>query len=154
MFDFFKKRKNDDSPIAFKPDDNWIKVAEKGIKDYNSLNSVERVWFNCRVVIDSTNNGGLISYYYNSGAENVYDAIDDIKFLGFENISEIIQKYNMILFKGSPVPTDIDKRNDYINELDERTDGLLQNLENELAKILKDLELSLENYLRKEKMLN
>jgi hypothetical protein len=153
MFDFFKKKKKD-SPFDLKPDENWIKVAEKGTKDYNSLNSIERIWFNCREVIDSTNNGGLISYYYNSGAENVYDAIDDIKSLGFENISEIIQKYNMILFKGSQVPTDIYKRNDYINELDEITDELLQDLENELAKLLKDLEMSLENYLRKEKMIN
>jgi hypothetical protein len=154
MFDFFKRKRDDNKSFDFKPNENWTKVSNKAVKDYYSLNSVERIWFNCRVIIDSTKNGGLISYYYNSGAENVYDAVEDIKALGFENIASIIQKYNIILFKGSEVPTDINKRNEYINDLDERTDELLQNLETELTKLLNDLEISLETYLKKEKMID
>jgi hypothetical protein len=143
MFDFLKKKKSD----------NWTNIANKAINNYYSLNYSERIWFNCQVIIDSTQNGGLISYYYNSGAENVYDAIDDIKSLGFENIAGIIQKYNLILFKGLEVPTDIYKRNEYINSLDESTDELLQSLETELTKLLQDFKIGLETFLRKEKMI-
>jgi hypothetical protein len=133
--------------------DNWASIVNKAISNYYSLDSSERIWFNCQVIIDSTQNGGLISYYYNSGAENVYDAIDDIKSLGFENIAGIIQKYNLILFKGLEVPTDIYKRNEFINSLDESTDESLQSLETELAKLLQDFKMGLLTFLRKEKMI-
>jgi len=133
--------------------DNWASIVNKASNNYYSLNSSERIWFNCQVIIDSTQNGGLISYYFNSGAENVYDAIDDIKSLGFENIAGIIQKYNLILFKELEVPTDIYKRNEFINSLDESTDELLQSLETELAKLIQDFKMGLLTFLRKEKMI-
>lgn len=82
----------------------------------------------------------MISYYYNSGAENVYDAINDLKSIGFENIADLIQKYNKILFKGITVPKDIHERNRFINGLDDKTDDLLQNLEIELTDLIADLE--------------
>lgn len=154
MFKFLKKKKRDNRHFGFDSDNNWYNVAEKGIKQYDSLSTSERIWFNIRGIIDSTNNGGLISYYYNSGAENVYDAIDDFKLIGFENIADLIQKYNKILFKGNNVPKDIQERNKFINELDEQTDDLLQNLEIELANMIDNIEKQLDIYLRKEKLID
>jgi hypothetical protein len=153
MFGFFKKKNNENGLIGFEPDDNWKKVVIKGINQYDSLTFPERIWFNIRGIIDSTNNGGLISYYYNSGAENVYDAIDGLKSIGFENIADIIQKYNKILFKGSIVPKDLEERNGFINELDEQTDDLLQILEIDLTKAIDELEKQLEIYLKQEKLI-
>lgn len=154
MFDFFKKKNKEIKPIGFEPDDNWSNVVEKGIKQYDSLTSSERLWFNIRGIIDSTNNGGLISYYYNSGAENVYDAIDDLKSIGFENIADLIQKYNKILFKGDIVPKKIEERNRFINDLDKQTDDLLQNLEYDLTDLIDDLENHLKVYLKNEKLID
>lgn len=153
MFDFFKKKNNENRPIGFEPDENWKNVVIKGINQYDSLTFSERIWFNIRGIIDSTNNGGLISYYYNSGAENVYDAIDDLKSIGFENIADIIQKYNKILFKGSIVPKDLEERNGFINDLDDKTDDLLQNLEIDLTDLIDDLETELAKYLKQEKLI-
>lgn len=153
MFDFFKKKNSENRPLGFEPTNKWSNVVEKGIKQYDSLTFSERIWFNIRGIIDSTNNGGLISYYYNSGAENVYDAIDDLKSIGFENIADIIQKYNKILFKGSIVPKDLEERNGFINDLDEQTDDLLQNLEIDLTNVIDDLENQLEIYLKQEKLI-
>ena len=154
MFDFFKKKKSEKMPLEFEPTDNWYYVVEKGIKQYNSLTASERIWFNVRQIIDSTNDGGLISYYYNSGAGNVYDAIDDLKSIGFENIADLIQKYNKTLFKGNIVPKDIHERNTFIDNLDDKTDGLLQNLEIDLTNLIDDLEKQLETYLNHEKLID
>lgn len=153
MFGFFKKKNKETRPIGFEPDENWKNVVIKGINQYDSLTFSERIWFNIRGIIDSTNNGGLISYYYNSGAENVYDAIDDLKSIGFVNIADIIQNYNKILFKNSIVPKDLEERNGFINDLDEQTDDLLQNLEIDLTNLIDDLEKQLEIYLKQEKLI-
>lgn len=80
----------------------------------------------------------------------MYDAIDDLKSIGFENIADIIQKYNKILFKGSIVPKNIDERNGFINDLDKETDALLQNQELDLTEVIDDLEKQLEIYLKQE----
>lgn len=154
MFNFLKKKNKEIKPLGIEPVDNWSYVVEKGIKQYDLLTSSERLWFNVRGIIDSINNGGLISYYYNNGAENVYDAIDDLKSIGFENIAELIQKYNKILFKGNIVPQKIEERNRFINDLDEQTDGLLQNLENDIVGLIDDLESHLKIYLKKEKLID
>ena len=153
MFGIFKKKNKETRPLGFEPDENWKNIVIKGINQYDSLTFPERIWFNIRGIIDSTNNGGLISYYYNSGAENVYDAIDDLKFIGFDNVAEIIQNYNKILFKNSIVPKDLEERNGFINKLDEQTDDLLQNLETDLTELIDDLEKQLEIYLKQEKLI-
>lgn len=154
MFDFFKKKKNENKSSGLEPVDNWSNVVLKGIKRYDSLTSTERIWFNTRVLIDSTNDGGLISYYYNSGAENVYDAIEDIKSLGFDSVAKLIKKYNEILFKGNIVPKDIAERNKFIDKLDEQTDNSLQEIEFDLTSLVDDLEKQLERFLKEEKLID
>ncbi|MBW8330861.1 MAG: DMP19 family protein [Prolixibacteraceae bacterium] len=154
MFDFFKRKKNENKSSGLEPVDNWSNVVLKGVKRYDSLTPSERIWFNTRVLIDSTNDGGLISYYYNSGAENVYDAIEDIKSLGFDSIANLIKKYNEILFKGNIVPKDFEKRNKFIEKLDEQTDNSLQDIESDLTDLVDDLEKQLERFLKKEKLID
>ncbi|MBN1184651.1 MAG: DUF4375 domain-containing protein [Bacteroidales bacterium] len=151
MFRYFKKKKIQTSDGAYQ--DKWTIVALKGVEQYNLLTPSERIWYNIRGIIDSTNNGGLISYYYNSGAENVYDAIEDLENLGFDNISLIIKKYNQILFNGDIVPKNLNERNNFVNSLSEQRDELLQDLEFELTKQIDDLENKLTSFLEKEKMI-
>lgn len=154
MFDFLKRKNKIDKPSGSGSVDNWSNVVSKGFKEYNSLTVSERIWFNTRMIIDSTNNGGLISYYYNSGAENVYDAIEDLKFLGFENVAELIQRYNEILFKGGTVPKGINERNKFVNEIDEQMDDSLQNIEIDLTKVIDGLENQLGKFLKNEKLID
>jgi len=151
MFKFFKKNKFQTLDAVYQ--DKWSIVAEKGIEQYNVLTSSERIWYNIRGIIDSTNNGGLISYYYNPGAENVYDAIEDLENLGLDNIALIIKKYNQILFDGKIVSKDLNERNNFVNSLSEQRDELLQDLEFELAKQIDDLENKLTSFLEKEKLI-
>jgi hypothetical protein len=154
MFDFFKRKRDIEIKTEISAHDKWCKVVDKAMKNYQSLSRIERVWYNSRAVIDATNNGGLISYYYNSGAENVYDAIEDIELLGKDRIVEIIKEFNKTLFLELKVPTDIYERNKFIENLTENADDKLQDLESELALLIDDLENQLNIFLTKEKILD
>lgn len=79
MFRFFKRNKDKTIKPEISVDSKWTNLIDKAMKNYNSLTKNERIWFNLRVLIDSFNDGGLISYYYNSGAENVYETIEDLQ---------------------------------------------------------------------------
>jgi hypothetical protein len=54
----------------FEWEKHWQKLIDKYDNDgYDSLTTDERLWFNIRSLIDSVDNGGLISFYYNNGAD-------------------------------------------------------------------------------------
>ncbi|MFZ1379241.1 MAG: DUF4375 domain-containing protein, partial [Saprospiraceae bacterium] len=55
-------------------------------------------------------NGGLISFYYNSYVERVYETIEDLKFLGFQDIANILIEINK-LFPNEKPSIDINERN-------------------------------------------
>jgi hypothetical protein len=150
MFRFFKRNKNKTIQPENSVDSNWANLVGKAMKDYNSLTKNERIWFNLRVLIDSFNNGGLASYYYNSGAENVYETIEDLQILGLDKLATIIKKYNEILFHDTKVPKDINERNEIVSKLDEKTDSLLQDIELDFQDQLETLERRLETFINKE----
>ncbi len=89
---------------------SWEKLVEKGYKDYLSLTSDERIWYNIQSLIGSLDNGGLISFYYNSYGERVYETIEDLKFLGFQDIANILIEINK-LFPNENPSIDINERN-------------------------------------------
>lgn len=89
---------------------SWGKLVEKGYKNYLSLTSDERLWYNIQSPIGSVDNGGLISFYYNSYVERVYETIEDLKFLGFQDIANILIEINK-LFPNEKPSIDINERN-------------------------------------------
>lgn len=150
MFRFFKRNKDKTIKPEISVDSKWANLVDKAMKNYNSLTKNERIWFNLRVLIDSFNDGGLISYYYNSGAENVYETIEDLQILGLEKLVTIIKKYNETLFHDTKVPKDINERNEFVSKLDKKTDSLLQDLESDFQDQLETLEKRLETFINKE----
>ena len=150
MFRFFKRNKDKTIKPEISVDSKWANLVDKAMKNYKSLTKNERIWFNQRVLIDSFNDGGLISYYYNSGAENVYETIEDLQILGLEKLVTIIKKYNETLFHDKKVPKDINERNEFVSKLDEKTDSILQDLESDFQDQLETLEKRLETFINKE----
>lgn len=48
----------------------WAELCRRWSEEgYVSLSLPERTWLNARCLIDSVENGGLISWFYNSGAD-------------------------------------------------------------------------------------
>ena len=147
MFRFFKRNKDKTIQPEILVELKWINLVDKAMKNYSSLTKNERIWYNLRVLNDSFNDGGLISYYYNSGAENVYETIADLEIIGLDKLAQIIKKYNEILFHNSKVPKDINERNEFVSKLDEKTDSLLKDLELDFQDQLGTLENRLKTFL-------
>jgi hypothetical protein len=123
-------------------DSLFDKISREG---YESLTSQERTCASVRAMIDATQNGGLISYFYNSGA----DHLDDCRaaLLTLEE-PEVLARLDRVaaLFPLESLAT-LDGRNDVINSWDdddESTDELLEQIDEELYELFDDLEKKLD----------
>lgn len=91
----------------------WENLVNKAFADYGSLIRDERVWINVQSLLDQANNGGLISHYYNSGADYNQETIEDLQWLGFSELAGLLIRING-LFPGGQPSTDIEERNQVI----------------------------------------
>lgn len=133
----------DNNPAA------WKKIVNVGCSDYSALTRPERVWFNVESLIGAVTNGGIVSFYYNSGANHVYETIDDLKLLGHDDIALMLEKVNK-LFPDCDIPNEFDKRNEIIENWDDndnKIDKMLDDLDQEFYGKYKFLEDSLRNYM-------
>lgn len=90
--------------------DSWIKIVDKGLGDFDSLTPEERIWFTVETLILQANNGGLISFYYNSYGERVHETIQDLETIGFADIANTLKEINK-LFPNEEPSQDVDERN-------------------------------------------
>jgi len=111
----------------------WKQLEDKGCSDYQTLNENERVWFNIQSFMSALDDGGLISYYYNTGADHMIETTADLKKLGLDAIVEQLEKINQ-LFPDIEILKDFDKRNDVINSWDHENDDDLNATLNEAEK--------------------
>jgi hypothetical protein len=126
--------------------EDWVKIVEKGCEDYSSLTPPERVWFNVQSLIGQVGNGGLVSYYYNSYADHVFETIDDLLTLGKKDIAHLLEEMNA-LFPGCDIAKDFDGRNEIISSWNERHDQLLKELDDEFFQKDDELEKVLVEYI-------
>jgi len=61
--------------------DDWVKLVQKANRSFSSLTRDERIWYTVQGLMDSVDNGGLISHYYNSGADRNKETLEDLIFL-------------------------------------------------------------------------
>jgi hypothetical protein len=118
----------------------WNQLFEKyDEKGYLSFSSDERIWFNVRGLIDAIENGGLISFYYNFGADHLDETLEDLKKIDANEVINMLGKVNELFPNGTP-PKDIDNRNEVIDSWDGLYEELLESLDerffNELQETL------------------
>lgn len=124
--------------------DTWEKIVEKGFDDYNSLKREERIWFN----IEPLTTDGIFDRYTNYGAENIHETIEDLKFLGFDDIAELLLEINSFFPNGSP-SKDIDERNEQMDNWTEFQDKRTQEIDRIGWERSADLEQAILAYLNK-----
>ena len=93
---------------------DWEKLVDKALSNYSLLSEDERIWFNIQCLIADVQNGGLISHYYNSGADHNKETIMDLVTLGFQDIADLLLQINK-LFPNSEPSVDINERNNIIS---------------------------------------
>ena len=122
----------------------WENIVDKGFEDYNSLSRDERIWFN----IEPLTTDGIFDQFTNNGAENIFDTIEDLEYLGFHNVVNLIKKMNSLFPKNNP-PKDIDDRNEIINNWTEKQAELMEEIDDEFWDFSDELENGLLEYLNK-----
>lgn len=81
----------------------WEIIVDKGYSDYKSLSRNERVWFN----IEPLTTDGLWDHYMNSGAEFNTETIEDLDYLSFHSVADLLRKFNQSYFpNGVPIEHD------------------------------------------------
>jgi hypothetical protein len=89
---------------------SWRSIENKGLRAYSTLTEAERTWYLVSTLTISVRNGSLISYYYNSGADNLNDLMGALERLGAEDMLQLVRRVNA-LFK-EPVPKTLEGRNE------------------------------------------
>ena len=135
-------------PDLFQYDSQWRRLVNKTVASgYDSLSPEEKVWFNIQVLIQAVDNGGLISYYYNSGADMLGDCFKALEDLGDETMSHLILQVNDLFPDG--VPTNIEARNQVIDSWpdDGSVDKFLDPIEKKSSVEARRLEQLLVRYI-------
>lgn len=126
---------------------DWTRLVGKAITSYEQLLPEERIWYNIQVLIDAVNNGGVISYYSNPGADHLLETMADLKIIGATYILEILHKMNALFPNGIP-PSDIEERNNVILSWnDDTVCDLLDNLDIDFYKNCPILENTLMEHI-------
>jgi hypothetical protein len=80
---------------------------------YAALSDDERTWLNVRWLIDSVESGGLISYFYNSGADTFVDCRAALEQVGALTVAALVNRVAELF--GLEVPLTLEKRNAIID---------------------------------------
>lgn len=134
-----------DEPAFQKWQDLCDKVRDQG---FSHLTPAEQVWVDIRTLIDATNDGGLISYFYNSGADRLNECLSALNLLGAEVVRVQLERVSA-LFPGG-VPQTVSGRNEVINSWDdddESIDLLLEDVDNIMFSQIEELEEKLAHFL-------
>jgi len=92
---------------------HWASLVAKAFADYGSLTRDERVWINTQSLSGQVDNGGLMSYDYNVGADYKQETIEDLQWLGFPEWAGLLIRIDG-LFPGGQPSKDIEERNQVI----------------------------------------
>jgi len=114
---------------------------------YTAISDDERTWLNVRWLIDSVENGGLISYFYNSGADTLLDCRAALAQLGAEAVIAHVDRVAGLF--GLEVPLNIERRNAAIGSWpdDGVRDRILEEVDEQVTPLMNELEGKLEAFL-------
>jgi hypothetical protein len=131
--------------------ERWFAVCDRYQRlGYPALSGPETVWVSVRVLIDAVENGGLISYFYNYGADSLAECVAALDVLGARSVREEMERV-CALFPGG-VPATVEGRNEVIDswpDNDEEIDGILGGVDERLMPMMPKLEARLHQFLRR-----
>jgi hypothetical protein len=117
----------------------WKRIRSGG---HESLNEWEKDWINLRSLIDSINNGGMISYFYNPSGDQLAECLVALDRLNAYDLKSQVLKICELFPTG--VPDSISERNDVIRSWDDDVDDMLAEIDDSTAPLLEDLETKLD----------
>lgn len=130
-------------------EDRWKQVCDKryGPQGYSSLSVSEKVWINIRALIDDVDNGGVLGYFFNPGADTFEDCRAALDELGAGEVKAQLDRIAALY--GGRVPRDIEARNNIIHVWGDENDEIKNLLEEIENKLFPALEEELEKFLHR-----
>ncbi len=129
--------------------EQWERLIDRASKyGVETLTSDEKVCFTVQSLIQAIYDGGLISFYYNSGADWLDDTMLALKTLDDPIMIELMSRVNELFPNG--VPKDITARNEMINAWpdDGSIDKILEPIEDEAQQEAELLESKLVFFIK------
>ena len=124
----------------------WKKIEQSG---YSILDENERIWVTVDGLIGDVNGGGLISFFYNHGADEYDETLEDLQKIHANKAIELVKQISE-LFPGGKPPKDIEDRNEIINTWDhDDLNDFFEELDNQFYDIQDDIEKKLEPIIDK-----
>lgn len=130
--------------------DTWQRIIEQ-VEDEGlySLTPDERLWYNVRQLMDTAEDGGLLSYYYTPHADQMEQLLKDLKKLDAKPALAILTEINQQFPKGNP-PQDLDTRIDIMENWDEELfEGFTDKLDDDFYEYMNELEELLDPIIEK-----
>ncbi|WP_197531508.1 DMP19 family protein [Posidoniimonas corsicana] len=127
---------------------NWYDVCDKWSSEgYDSLSAPQQVWVNTRGFIDAVDNGGLVSFFYNSQADRYEDTVFALADLEAAEALDVLETFGA--FFGDEVPDDMVERNEIINSWasDSPQSRACESVDTILRPYIEPLEQKLEAYV-------
>ncbi|MGA7991288.1 MAG: DUF4375 domain-containing protein [Thermoanaerobaculia bacterium] len=117
---------------------------------FRDITEPERVWVNTRALIDSVENGGVISYFYNSPADHLSDCMSALAVLELPRIAAAVSRV-AAWFPGGVPPT-VDGRNEVMDswpqdEAGDERDARLAAIDHEIEALIPEAEARLQAFL-------
>jgi hypothetical protein len=121
----------------------WVKVCELGFSDYSQLTHAQRVWFN----LEPLCLGGLWDLYMNHHADRIEDMIEDLDYLNFSFVSNLLRSFNQTYFPWG-VPKGPDARRAQLDQFPEgQVTQAIESLDAEFWKKSGELESALLDHI-------
>jgi hypothetical protein len=128
----------------------WTALCDRQMQvGYAALSSDEKSWISIRALIDSVQNGGAISYFFNSGADMLPDCLRALDELGAVSVRRNLERV-MALFPAG-VPDTMDERNAVIDSWpdDGRVSARLKDIDAALMPLVAELDRTLDAFLQR-----
>jgi hypothetical protein len=117
----------------------WEIIVDKGYSDYKSLSREERVWFN----LEPLTIEGLWDHYMNTGAEFNAETIEDLDYLNFKSVANLMREFNKIYFPNG-VPIEPDDRQLIFDQFPEdKLEKDIKTMDDNFWEVSEELELRL-----------
>ncbi len=126
----------------------WDRLCDRwSAEGYASLSDDEKVWLNVRALIDSVENSGLISYFYNSGADTYEDCLSALRRLKAVEVVDQVSRLGALF--GDAVPSSLEERNVIINSWSDegQENEVAEEADEVLMPLMAGLDKQLDEYL-------
>jgi len=99
-------------------ENSWMELFEKVMMgEYETLSEDERIWYNIRSLIDSVDDGGIMSYFNSPNGDYLEETLEDLDKIGCDNVIEMLMSICGLFPEDKP-SKDVEKRNEVIDTWD------------------------------------